>query len=67
MDISDFAEDYLVDHKDGMRKLTAWLLNEVMQQEALNQIQAQPYERTGKRRAQRKGTRKRSLKTFTAM
>jgi hypothetical protein len=31
MDISDFAEDYLVDHKDGMRKLTAWLLNEVMQ------------------------------------
>ncbi len=38
MDISDFAEDYLVDHKDGMRKLTAWLLNEVMQQEALDQI-----------------------------
>lgn len=64
MDISDFAEDYLVDHKDGMRKLTAWLLNEVMQQEALNQIQAQPYERTGKRRARRNGTRKRSLKTI---
>ena len=53
MDISDFAEDYLVDHKDGMRKLTAWLLNEVMQQEAINQIQAQPYERTVKRRARR--------------
>jgi transposase-like protein len=64
MDISDFAEDYLVDHKDGMRKLTVWLLNEVMQQEALNQIQAQPYERTGKRRARRNGTRKRSLKTI---
>ena len=64
MDISDFAEDYLVDHKDGMRKLTAWLLNEVMQQEALNQIKAQPYERTGKRRARRNGTRKRSLKTI---
>ena len=47
-----------------MRKLTAWLLNEVMQQEALNQIQAQPYERTGKRRARRNGTRKRSLKTI---
>jgi transposase-like protein len=64
MDISDFAEDYLVDHKDGMRKLTAWQLNEVMQQEALNQIQAQPYERTDKRRARRNGTRKRSLKTI---
>ncbi len=64
MDISDFAEDYLVDNKDGMRKLTVWLLNEVMQQEALNQIQAQPYERTGRRRARRNGTRKRSLKTI---
>jgi transposase-like protein len=64
MNISDFAEDYLVDHKDGMRKLTAWLLNEVMQQEALDQIQAQPYERTVKRRARRNGTRKRSLKTI---
>jgi putative transposase len=46
-----------------MRKLTAWLLNEVMQVEAANQIQARPYERTGKRRAHRNGTRKRSLKT----
>jgi len=63
MSISDFAEDYLVDQKEGMRKLTAWLLNEVMQLEAANQIQAQPYERTGKRRAHRNGTRKRSLKT----
>jgi len=35
-----------------------------MQQEALNQIKAQPYERTGKRRARRNGTRKRSLKTI---
>ena len=64
MDISDFAEDYLVDQKDGMRKLTAWILNEVMRLEALRQIQAQPYERTGKRRARRNGTRKRSLKTI---
>lgn len=64
MDISDFAEDCLVDRKDGMRKLTAWLLNEEMQQEALNQIQAQPHERTSKRRARRNGTRKRSLMTI---
>jgi putative transposase len=63
MSISDIAEDYLFDQKEGMRKLTAWLLNEVMQAEAANQIQAQPYERTGKRRAHRNGTRPRSLKT----
>jgi putative transposase len=35
-----------------------------MQQEALNQIQALPYERTGQRKARRNGTRKRSLKTI---
>lgn len=64
MNISDLAEDYLVDRKEGMRKLTASLLNEVMQLEAEKQIQARPYERTGKRRAHRNGTRPRSLKTI---
>ena len=64
MNISDLAEDYLIDRKEGMRKLTASLLNEVMQLEAEKQIQARPYERTGKRRAHRNGTRPRSLKTI---
>jgi len=63
MDIEDFAADYLVDKKEGMRNLTASLLNEVMQLEALRQIQAQPYERNGKRKAHRNGTRDRHLKT----
>jgi putative transposase len=64
MNISDLAEDYLIDPKEGMRKLTAGLLNEVMQVEAENQIQARPYERTGKRKAHRNGSRQRSLKTI---
>ena len=78
MNISDLAEDYLVDvpieigtlspevkdRKEGLRKLTAGYLNEVMQVEAEKQIQARPYERTGKRRAHRNGTRPRSLKTI---
>jgi len=64
MNISDLAEDYLIDPKEGMRKLTAGLLNEVMQVEAENQIQARPYERTGKRKAHRNGTRSRLLKTI---
>jgi putative transposase len=64
MDIEDFAADYLVDKKEGMRNLTASLLNEVMQIEALRQIQAQPYERNGKRKAHRNGTRNRNLKTI---
>jgi hypothetical protein len=42
MNISDLAADYPVDKKEGMRHLTEMLLNEVMQLEALRQIQAQP-------------------------
>lgn len=64
MDIEDFAADYLVDKKEGMRNLTTSLLNEVMQIEASRQIQAQPYERNGKRKAHRNGTRNRNLKTI---
>jgi putative transposase len=52
------------DRKEGMRKLTAGYLNEVMRIEAEKQIQARPYERTGKRIAHRNGTRPRSLKTI---
>lgn len=64
MNISDLAEDYLVDPKEGMRKLTADLLNEVMQLEAEKQIQARRYERTDRRKAHRNGTRPHSLKTI---
>jgi putative transposase len=64
MDISDLAADYLVDKKEGLRHMTTSLLNEVMQLEAQRQVQAQPYERNGKRRAHRNGTRNRNLKTI---
>jgi putative transposase len=64
MDTLDLAEDYLIDRNEGMKKLITWFLNQVMQQEALNQIQAQPYERTGRRKARRNGMRKRTLKTL---
>ena len=40
MNTLDLAEDYLIDRNDGMKKLITWFLNQVMQQEALNQIQA---------------------------
>ena len=64
MNTLDLAEDYLIDRNEGMKKLITWFLNQVMQQEALNQIQAQPYERTGRRKARRNGMRKRTLKTL---
>lgn len=64
MSITDLADDYLVDRKECMKKLTTTLLNEVMQQEAENQIQARPYERTGKRKANRNEARPRKHKTI---
>ncbi len=64
MNKEELTEDYLIDRNEGMRKLITWFLNEVMQQEASNQIRAQPYERTSQRRAHRNGTRKRTLKTI---
>jgi len=64
MNNPDLIEDYLIDRNEGMQNLITWFLNQVMQQEALNQIKARPYERTGQRRARRNGTRKRSLKTI---
>lgn len=64
MNIEDFAADYLVDKNETMRNVTESILNEVMQIEASRQIQAQPYERNGNRRAHRNGTRNRSLKTI---
>jgi len=43
MNMIDLAEDYLVDPKESIRKVTTSLLNEVMQLEADQQIQAKRY------------------------
>lgn len=64
MNTPELIEDYLIDRNDGMKSVITWFLNQVMQQEALNQIQALPYERTDQRKARRNGMRKRSLKTL---
>ena len=64
MNTPELIEDYLIDRNEGMKNVITWFLNQVMQQEALNQIQALPYERTDQRRARRNGIRKRSLKTL---
>jgi hypothetical protein len=42
MNNTDLIDDYLIDRNDGMKKLLTWFLNQVMQQEALNQIKARP-------------------------
>jgi len=45
MILIDLIEDYLVDQEDGIKKLLTWFLNLVMQLEAMDQIEAEPYER----------------------
>jgi transposase-like protein len=59
----EFLEDYLIDQEDGLKKLLTWFLNLVMQLEAMEQIDAEPYQRVDSRRAHRNGYKERSLKT----
>jgi len=59
----DLLEDYLVDQEDGLKKLLTGFLNLVMQFEAMDQIEAEPYERADTRKAHRNGYKNRSLKT----
>jgi putative transposase len=59
----DLVEDYLVDQEDGLKKLLTWFLNLVMQLEAMDQIEAEPYERADSRKAHRNGYKDRTLKT----
>ena len=43
----DLLEDYLIDQEDGFKNLLTWFLNLVMQFEAMEQIDAEPYQRVG--------------------
>jgi len=58
-----FLEDYLNDQDDGLRKLLTWFLNLVMQLEAIQQSEAELYQRVPSRKAHRNGYKERSLKT----
>jgi len=59
----DLLEDYLIDQDDGLKNLLTWFLNLVMQFEAMEQIDAEPYQRVGSRKAHRNGYKEISLKT----
>ena len=59
----ELVEDYLIDQDDGIKKLLTWFLNLVMQLEAIQQADAEPYQRIDSRKAHRNGYKERSLKT----
>src|SRR5512137_1049477 len=60
---NDLLKDYLINQEDGLKNLLTWFLNLVMQFEAMEQIDAEPYQRIGSRKAHRNGYKERSLKT----
>jgi putative transposase len=59
----ELIEDYLIHQDEGIKKLLTWFLNLVMQNEALEQLGAERYQRTQTRKAHRNGYKGRSLKT----
>jgi putative transposase len=59
----ELLEDYLIDQDDGLKKLLTWFLNLVMQLEAIQQSDAELYQRIDSRKAHRNGYKERSLKT----
>ena len=59
----DLVEDYLIDQEAGLKKLLTWFLNLVMQLEAIQQVDAEPYQRVDTRKDHRNGYKERSLKT----
>ena len=42
----ELIEDYLIDQDEGVKRLLTWFLNLVMQNEALEQLGAERYQRT---------------------
>jgi putative transposase len=63
MEQKDVIRDYLVDQDDGMRKVVTHFLNNVMLEEAAQQIGADHYERTDNRSGYRNGFKKKILVT----
>ena len=63
MEEKELIRDYLVDQNVGMRKVITHFLNNVMREEAAQQIGANHYERTDRRCGYRNGIKKRNLVT----
>ena len=54
---------FIEDRIEGKKEFITWFLNNVMDEEAIEQLKAERYERTDERIGYRNGTKKRKLKT----
>ena len=61
--VKEVISSFLLDSKEGKKRLIEWFLNSVMEEEARVQLSSMPYERTEEREGHRNGTRTRKLKT----
>ncbi|MCL4453634.1 MAG: IS256 family transposase [Candidatus Thermoplasmatota archaeon] len=61
--IEELIKLFINDRKEGKKELITWFLNNVMDEEAVEQLNAVRYERNNNRKGYRNGTKKRKLKT----
>ena len=61
--IEELIKLFINDRKEGKKELITWFLNNVMDEEAIEQLNAVRYERTNGRTGYRNGYKKRKLKT----
>ncbi|KQB34924.1 MAG: transposase [Acidiplasma aeolicum] len=62
--IEELIKVFINDGKEGKKELITWFLNNVMDEEAIEQLNAVRYERNNKRTGYRNGYKKRKLKTL---
>ena len=62
--IEELIKVFINDRKEGKKELITWFLNNVMDEEAIEQLNAVRYERTNGRTGYRNGYKKRKLKTL---
>ena len=61
--VEELIKLFMEDRIEGKKEFITWFLNNVMDEEAIEQLKAERYERTDGRTGYRNGTKKRRLKT----
>ena len=61
--VEELIKLFMEDRIEGKKEFITWFLNNVMDEEAIEQLKAGRYERTDRRTGYRNGTKKRRLKT----
>ena len=61
--VEELIKVFIEDRTEGKKGFVTWFLNNVMEEELTEQLNAESYERTDGRRGFRNGTKKRKLKT----